>query len=77
MDAYSKVYNLDSVFGIWKYSDRLRITYVRQGWLVLWDHQQSPPTRYDYQHKDHAQVCESVISKMQNILQGKAEVKRL
>ena len=67
MATYDKVYKMNTIFGIWNYSDRLRITYVKQGWLVVWDHEQSPSTRYDCQHKDHETACASVIEKIQEI----------
>ena len=68
MSTYDKVYNMNTNFGIWNYSDRLRITYLEQGWLVVWDQQQSPPTRYDCQHIDHETACASVVSTIREIL---------
>ena len=57
MNLYEKVYKMNAVFGIWHYSQVMRITYVSQGWLVVWDHQQLPPTRYDCQGKNHQDAC--------------------
>lgn len=68
MTMYDKLSKMDAIFGIWNYSDRLRITYVRQGWLVVWDHEQVPPTRYDCQNDDHEQACVSVVNKIREIL---------
>jgi len=61
MDLYQKVYSINAVFGIWHYSQAIRITYVSQGWLVVWDHQQTPPTRYDCQGKSHQDACASAV----------------
>lgn len=64
MDVYEKIYKMNTVFGIWNYSKRLRITYVSQGWLIVWDHQQTPPTRYDCQSDNHDDACTSVMNKL-------------
>jgi hypothetical protein len=70
MNIYDRVFKMDTRFGIWRYSERIRITYVAQGWLVVWDHQQLPPMRYDCQGRDHSTACNSVIHKLRELQQG-------
>ena len=70
MNVYDKVYKMNTRAGIWRYSPRLRITYVSQGWLVVWDHQQIPPTRYDCQGHNHHAACDLVIHKMRDLEVG-------
>lgn len=67
MNLYDRVYKMNAAFGIWHYSRVIRITYVSQGWLVVWDHQQSPPTRYDCQDKSHQDACASVVQTIQQL----------
>ena len=67
MNTFDKVYKMNTVFGIWNYSKYLRITYVSQGWLVVWDHRQTPPTRYDCQSNNHHDTCISVIDKINQL----------
>jgi hypothetical protein len=67
MDLYDTVYKMNTLFGIWHYNDRIRVTYVSQGWLVVWDHKQTPPRRYDCQNKDHHEACTTAINKLREI----------
>jgi len=67
MNLYDKVYKMNAVFGIWHYSQVIRIIYVSQGWLVVWDHQQSPPTRYDCQCKSHQDACASAVQMVRQL----------
>jgi len=67
MESYDRVYTMDRVFSIWRYSKRLRVTYVSQGWLVVWDHQESPPTRYDCKNEDHDLACKAVVDKIREL----------
>ena len=60
---------MDTRFGIWRYTERLRITYVAQGWLVVWDHKQLPPVRHDCHNSTHSQACDSVIQKLHELQQ--------
>lgn len=66
-NRFDKVYKMNTVFGIWRYSERIRVTYVSPTWLVVWDHKQSPPTRYDCHGKTHDEACSSVINKLQEL----------
>jgi hypothetical protein len=61
---------MNTRLGIWRYSERLRITYVCQGWLVVWDHQATPPIRYDCRESDHSAACHSVVQKLQELELG-------
>jgi len=67
MDLYEKVSNLDTIFGIWHYTDHIRVTYVAVGWLIVWDHKQSPPTRYDCHHDTHQAACDSAVAKIKEL----------
>jgi len=67
MNVYDKIFNLDTNFGIWRYTDRLRITYVSPCWLVVWDHQQKPPARYDCQASDHPETCVLAEKKLREL----------
>lgn len=67
MNLYNMIYKMNNLFGIWRYNDRLRITYVSQGWLVVWDHQQIPPTRYDCRSSSHHEACLSVVNKLREL----------
>ena len=62
MILYDKIYNMNAVFGIWQYNKRIRITYVSPGWFVVWDHQESPPIRYDCRNSSHHEACTLVIN---------------
>jgi len=57
MDIYDKLYSMNTLWGIWHYTERFRITYVSQGWLIVWDHQQIPPARYDCKSSKHREAC--------------------
>ena len=67
MSLYEKIYQMNALFGIWRYSPRFRITYVAQGWLVVWDHQQTPPTRYDCHCHNHHEACAAVIQRLREL----------
>lgn len=70
MNVYDRVFKMDTRFGIWRYTERLRITYVAQGWLVVWDHQQTPPVRHDCRASDHSTACLAVVSKLRDLEEG-------
>ena len=70
MNVFDNVFKMNTHFGIWRYTDRFRITYVAQGWLVVWDHQKAPPARYDCQDSDHSIACASVVRKLSELQQG-------
>ena len=62
-----KISSLNNNFSIWRYSNRLRVTYVSQGWLVLWDHAQNPPERHDCKAPDHPAACRAVVQMIENL----------
>jgi len=68
LNIYDKVYDMDTVRGIWQLNDRIRITYVKQGWLVVWDHTQSPPLRYDCEGDTHNEACDIVVKTVQKLM---------
>lgn len=68
LELYNKVYNMNTIYGIWRYSPVIRITYVKRGWLVVWDHQQSPPTRFDCKNENHQDACASVVQIVHQIV---------
>lgn len=67
MTLYDKVHKMNSIYGIWRYTNRLRITYVSQGWFVVWDHATIPPIRYDCHGNDHDAACHAVVEKVREI----------
>ena len=53
-----KLASLNNVYSIWYFNRYLRVTYVARNWLVVWDHRDSPPGRYDFREvSDHGAVC--------------------
>ena len=58
MIPYEKLTGLDGIFGVWYFNNYLRVTFVSKGWLVVWDHRDCPPTRYDCKTPDHQETCE-------------------
>ena len=66
-NVYDRVHTMNNNFGIWGYTERLRVTYVGQGWLVVWDHQETPPKRYDCKGKTHQEACMSVVAKLDEL----------
>lgn len=68
MNLYDKVSNLNSIFGVWQYTKALRITYVAQKWLIVWDHKQTPPVRYDCQGETHHEACTSAVNKLNELI---------
>lgn len=66
-NLYDKITTLNHNFGILRYSNRIRVTYVSQGWLILWDHAQTPPIRYDCKDSDHTVACRSVVTKIESL----------
>jgi len=67
MNLYTKVYEMNTIFSVWRYTKRLRITYVTRGWLVVWDHAEIPPARYDCQGRDQHEACLSVVDKLREL----------
>jgi hypothetical protein len=62
--SYDKIYQLDNIFSFWYFNNYLRIAYVSDGWLTVWDHRQSPPIRYDCKNRDHNIACDMAIEKI-------------
>ena len=67
MNLYDKISSMNSINSIWWYTKRLRLTYVSKGWLVVWDHQENPPARYDCQDVDHVMACNAAVQKLQDL----------
>lgn len=67
MNLYDTLLKMNTTFGIWHYTERLRVTYVCQGWLVVWDHQDSPPTRYDCRGSNHMGACKTAADKLREL----------
>ena len=57
MDPYVKLSDLDSNRGIWRFNSYLRVTFVHKGWLIVWDHRDHPPARYDCKADNHREAC--------------------
>ena len=54
----SKLRSLNNLYSVWYFNSYLRVTYVARSWLVVWDHRDSPPERYDFREvSDHGAVC--------------------
>jgi hypothetical protein len=59
---------LNRIFGIWRFNSYLRVTYVGPDWLVVWDHRQSPPQRYDFKEVgNHENVCRLAAEQLQKM----------
>jgi hypothetical protein len=58
MTPYEQLAGLNSIFGIWHFNSYLRVTFVSEFWLVVWDHREHPPVRYDCKARDHRETCE-------------------
>lgn len=70
--------HLNSIYGIWRFNSYLRVTYVAPAWLVVWDHRQSPPERYDFKDVgDHQAVCRLAADQLQKLSPGTATPSRL
>lgn len=67
MTMYESLNGLNRVFGIWRFNEHLRVTYVAQGWLVVWDHRTMPPTRYDCKSDSHTDSCGIAANKLQEL----------
>jgi len=69
VNIYEKVSQLNNVFGVWRLSNRLRVTYVSPCYLVVWDHEQNPPKRYDCKGINHDETCHSVVNRIHELSQ--------
>lgn len=67
MDIHDRISNLSSINSIWWYTHRIRLTYVAQGWLIVWDHEKNPPTRHDCREKSHEMACKTAVRKVQEL----------
>lgn len=53
-----KLNSLNHIHSIWQFNSYLRVTYVAPDWIVVWDHRQTPPARYDFKATgDHDTAC--------------------
>ena len=64
MNLNNMISKMNTNSSIWHYTDYFRVTYVCEGWLIVWDHRQSPPTRYDCRDINHDTACNSVVDKL-------------
>ena len=55
--SYDRIYQLDNIHSFWYFNNYLRIAYVSTGWLIVWDHRESPPARHDCKNSDHNEAC--------------------
>lgn len=67
MIPFEKLVGLNSIFGIWRFNDYLRVTFVYEGWLIVWDHRNSPPIRHDCKAKNHQDTCVLAANKLQEL----------
>lgn len=62
-----KLNGLSRVYSVWHFNSYLRVTYVTNGWLVVWDHRDSPPVRYDCKTDDHPAACLLAAKKLREL----------
>lgn len=67
MNPYDRIYRMNALFSIWRCNERVRVTFVAPGWLIVWDHRSSPPVRYDCRDDNHAAVCDLAIRKLRDL----------
>jgi len=68
ISSYEKLAGLNNIFGIWHVNNYLRVTFVSQGWLVVWDHRSHPPLRHDCKGQDHRDTCALAESKLRELI---------
>jgi hypothetical protein len=57
---------LNHIYSIWRFNSYIRVTYVSQGWLVIWDHRHAPPARHDFRNNgDHETICKLAADYLQ------------
>jgi hypothetical protein len=63
-----KLKSLNNIYSVWRFNRYLRVTYVAPDWLVVWDHRQTPPNRYDIKGAgNHEAVCRQAADQLQNL----------
>lgn len=62
-----KVSKMNTINSIWWYNPRIRLTYVSKGWLVVWDHSDSPPKRYDCKDTNHGEACHVAVQTLSDL----------
>lgn len=67
---YEKLIGLNDIYSIWHWNDNLRVTFVSKGWLIVWDHRQRPPTRYDCRSNNHQEACTLAADKLAELTTG-------
>lgn len=67
MTSFDKLNTLSGIYGVWHFNNYLRVTYVTDGWLVVWDHRSSPPMRYDCKTDDHRGACVLASNKLKEL----------
>lgn len=66
--SYDKIYRLNNNYSFWYFNNYLRVAYIHKGWVTVWDHRQSPPTRYDCKNSDHHDACDMAIEKIHSLI---------
>lgn len=67
MALLQQLAELNTTFGIWYYNTYLRVTFVSKHWLVVWDHRQQPPARYDCKATNHRETCMMTADKLEEL----------
>lgn len=64
----TKLNSLNTIYSVWRFNKHLRVTYVAPGWLIVWNHRENPPQRYDIREAgDHATVCDLAAAQLQKL----------
>ena len=64
----AKISSLNNIYSIWYFNSYLRVTYVARNWLVVWDHRDRPPERYDFKEGgDHGTVCRLAAEQLRKL----------
>lgn len=72
MSSYDKLAGLNNIFGIWHFNKYLRVTFVSEGWLIVWDHRNHPPERHDCHMQSHHDACKLAAAKLQELTAAKS-----
>jgi len=71
MTPLNKLIGLNDVFGVWYFKPHLRVTFVSSDWLIVWDHRNKPPQRYDCRGENHTATCLMAADKLQELTTSK------
>lgn len=67
MTPFERLAGLNSIFSVCCFNNYLRVTFVSHGWLIVWDHRNRPPIRYDCKTLDHHEACELAAIMLQEL----------